>query len=314
LLVPFGDTLLGSESVGSLIVLIFCEVWNMVESVSAWSEQVERFLEAYEGATVARYAASLRSFEEWYRQSYAEAPDAKLLTDVEVRDYRAYLMTVKGYKAATVNSRLAPIRALVREHGRTLRVKGVKQVIAPKDILDARDLGRLLSALDGPSWRDKRNVALVNVLARAGLRISEALALKVDDLELGARSGSVIVRMGKGLRERRVPLPVEARAVLTAYLKVRPEDSDVLFLTRTHAPLLARDAFDVTREGARRAGLSCDVTPHTLRHYFATRFLEKNQGDIATLAQVLCHANIATTARYLHPPLQRLQSMVERVD
>ncbi len=83
----------------------------MVELVSAWNEQVERFLRGYEGATVARYAASLRSFEEWYRQSYSDAPDAKLLTEIEVRDYRAYLMTVKGYKAATVNTRLAPIRA-----------------------------------------------------------------------------------------------------------------------------------------------------------------------------------------------------------
>ncbi len=286
----------------------------MVELVSAWNEQVERFLRGYEGATVARYAASLRSFEEWYRQSYSDAPDAKLLTEIEVRDYRAYLMTVKGYKAATVNTRLAPIRALVREHGRTLRVKGVKLIIAPKDILDARDLGRLLNALDGPTWRDKRDVALVNVLARAGLRISEALSLKIDDLELGARSGSVLIRMGKGLRERRVPLPVEARAALTAYLKVRPEDSDVLFLSRTHAPLLARDAFDVIREGARRAGVPWDVTPHTLRHYFATRFLEKNQGDIATLAQILGHANIATTARYLHPSFREMQAMMDRGD
>lgn len=283
----------------------------MVESVSPWSEQVEHFLKGYEGATVARYAASLRSFEAWYRRGYSDAPDAKLLSDVEVRDYRAHLMTVKGYKAATVNTRLAPIRALVREHGRTLRVKGVKQVIASRDILDARDLGRLLSALEGPGWRDKRNVALVNVLARAGLRISEALSLKLDELELGARSASVLVRMGKGLRERHVPLPAEARAALTAYLKVRPEASDVLFLSRTRAPLLARDGFDVIREAARRAGLSCDVTPHALRHYFATRFLEKNQGDIGTLAQILGHANITTTARYLHPSRKRMQSMVE---
>ena len=73
-----------------------------------------------------------------------------LLTDDEVRDYRVYLTGIKGYKAATVNAYLAPIRALVRVQGRTLKVKGVKQVQGPVETLDARDLGRLINAVDGP--------------------------------------------------------------------------------------------------------------------------------------------------------------------
>ena len=65
------------------------------------------------------------------------------------------------------------------------------------------------------------------------------------------------------------------------------------------------------RRGA--AGIKCMVTPHTLRHGFATRFLTKNQGDIATLATILGHANISTTTRYLHPNAQRVQEMVEEM-
>ena len=66
-------------------------------------------------------------------------------------------------------------------------------------------------------------------------------------------------------------------------------------------------------EAARRTTIKFTVTPHTLRHSFATRFLAKNQGDIATLATILGHANISTTTRYLHPNAQRVQGMVEDI-
>ena len=111
-----------------------------------------------------------------------------------MRDYRAFLTGVKGYKAATVNAYLAPLRAIVRDQGRTLKVKGVRQTRPLIETLDGRDLGRLINALDGPDWQDKRDVALINVLARAGLRVSEALALKVGDVEINARSGALLVQ------------------------------------------------------------------------------------------------------------------------
>ena len=231
-----------------------------------------------------------------------------------MRDYRVYLTGIKGYKAATVNAYLAPIRAIVRAQGRTLKVKGVKQVQKPVDALDARDLGRLINAVDGPHWSDKRDVALINVLARAGLRVSEALALKVGDVELGPRSGKLLVREGKGLKSRTLALSSEARNTLKAYLQMRPKVAgDLLFLSRTHRALDPRDVQRMVSEAARRAGIKFTVTPHTLRHSFATRFLAKNQGDIATLATILGHANISTTTRYLHPNAQRVQEMVEEM-
>ena len=129
--------------------------------------QVDKLLADYEGITRERYAAGLASFRVWYAQSYAAEPNAALLTAEEVRDYRVHLTGVKGYKADTVNTYLAPIRTLVRAQGRTLKVKGVKQVQGLMETLDARDLGRLINAVDGPQWSDKRNVALINVMARA---------------------------------------------------------------------------------------------------------------------------------------------------
>ena len=277
-----------------------------------WQTQVDKLLEDYEGITRERYTTGLASFRAWYLQSYCDEPDAALLTDDEVRDYRVYLTGVKGYKAATGNAYLAPIRAIVRAQGRTLKVKGVKQVQKPVDALDARDLGRLINAVDGPHWSDKRDVALINVMARAGLRVSEALALKVGDVELGPRSGKLLVREGKGLKSRTLALSSEARDTLKAYLQMRPKVAgDLLFLSRTHRALDPRDVQRMVSEAARRAGIKFTVTPHTLRHSFATRFLAKNQGDIATLATILGHASISTTTRYLHPNAQRMREMVE---
>ena len=98
----------------------------------------------------------------------------------------------------------------------------MKQVQGPVETLDARDLGRLINAVDGSHWGDKRDVALINVMARAGLRVSEALTLKVGDVELGPRSGTLLVREGKGLKERTLALSAEARAALKTYLQMRP--------------------------------------------------------------------------------------------
>ena len=90
-------------------------------------------------------------------------------------------------------------------------------------------------------------------------------------------------------------------------------EGDLLFLSRTHRPLDPRHVQRMVSESARRAGIKFVVTPHTLRHSFATRFLAKNQGDIAMLATILGHANISTTTRYLHQNAQRAQEILEEM-
>ncbi len=87
----------------------------------------------------------------------------------------------------------------------------------------------------------------------------------------------------------------------------------LLFLSRSYRVQDPRDVQRMISEAARRTTIKFTVTPHTLRHSFATRFLAKNQGDIATLATILGHANISTTTRYLHPDARRIQEMVEEM-
>jgi site-specific recombinase XerD len=278
----------------------------------SWTETVTAFLARYPASTRRQYRLALDDFATWYRQSYGEAPIANLLTEEELREWRAHLTGVRQLQAATVNQRLSAVKSLARANGRDLTVRGVRRVPQPVEPLNGRELGRLFAAAEGKRWLDARNVALLSVMARAGLRVSEVCALQMEDVELNPRSGSALVRQGKGLKERSVPLALQARKDLAAYLAVRPTAPRAqLFLSKSQRALSVRAVQRMVKRVARLALIDGkDVTPHVLRHTFATRFLRKG-GDLATLQSLLGHANLSTTARYLHPNAAQVQAMVE---
>lgn len=283
-----------------------------------WTQAVENYLRTLTASTADQYRRGLEDFAEWYRGTYAEEPQPALLTDEEVREWRGFLSGVRKLAASTVNVRLAAVKGLARSVGRELSVRGVRQVEQPIDPLNGRDLGRLIAAIEshswGPDWLQKRNRALVSVMARAGLRVKEVVSLDLGDIEINERSGWAMIRQGKGLKERRVPLPLQTRRAVTAYLESRPEwaKRPALFLTKTGNRLSTRAVQRLVKVAAQRAGIDKDVTPHVLRHTYATRFLRKT-GDLATLQDILGHTNIATTSRYLHPDAAQMQEMVENL-
>lgn len=263
--------------------------------------------------TIISYSRALQDFHNWYRATYAEEPSVPLLTDVEVREWKNYLSTTRQFGAATVNQYLAAIRSLVRHCGGNLQVKGMKKVIQPISPLNGRELGRLLAATDGINWLSKRNNAMIELMARAGLRVSEIVALQIRDVTVSQRKGEVLVRHGKGMKERSVPLGRQVRQALEAYLSVRPAEIDSwFFVSRSHKRLAPRDLQRMVTKVAYQAGLRQRVTPHLLRHTFATRAL-RNGVDIATLSRLLGHENLTTTARYLHPDMTTVAAMVEEL-
>jgi site-specific recombinase XerD len=280
-----------------------------------WNEAIKAYLNTQRGITADRYRHALEDFGAWYRGTYGEEPEPRLLTDEEAREWRAHLAGVKKYAASTVNVRLSALKGLVRHAGGRLEVKGIRKVQQPIEPLSGRDLGRLVRAVEqhewGPEWMPVRNAALVALMARAGLRVGEVVGLDLEDITLNERSGWVTIRQGKGLKERRVPLSLQTRKALAAYLQVRPEAAtSALFLTKSWLRLGKRPVQRLIKSAAQRAGIKQDVTPHILRHTFATRFLRKG-GDLATLRDILGHANLATTSRYLHADATRMQEMVE---
>lgn len=288
------------------------------KSQIAWIETVEAYLSSLYHSTADQYRRALEDFAEWYRGTYGEDPEPELLTDEEAREWRAFLIGVRKYAASTVNVRLAALKGVAQYAGGHIDIKGMRKVSRPVEPLTARSLGRLIRAVEahrwGSDWMPLRNVALVSVMARAGLRVGETVALDLEDIELNPRSGWLVVRQGKGLKERHVPLSLQARKDIRAYLDERPGQAKTpaLFITKNWNRLDTRSVGYMIRGAARRAGIEQRVTPHTLRHTFATRFLEKG-GDLATLRDILGHANLSTTSRYVHSNAQKMQDMVEEL-
>lgn len=262
--------------------------------------------------TRVRYAAAFDEFAEWYRGAYGEDPTVRGITAIEVREWRSYLLNVKRLMASSVNLRLSALKSLLRANDRELRVEGVRVTPRPVEVVTAHQFGKLLGALEGKTLRARRDMAIALLMYSAGLRVGEVIALRLADVEIRARSGHVLIRQGKGLKERMVPLGAEVRRALRDYLELRPAAAtNTLFVSRTGKPLHARDVERVIAEAARQVGY--EVTPHTLRHSFATRFIQANGGDVASLATILGHQHVVTTTRYLHANQEQLQEKMEHL-
>lgn len=282
----------------------------------SWDSDVQGYLQTMGNpATRSKYGYALDRFRAWYRMTYGEAPEASLMTNQEARDWRAHMTGVKKYAASTVNVRLSALTGVVRHAGGHIRVSYIKTVQPPIHALSGRELGRLVRAVEqhqwGPVWWPLRNVAIVSVLARAGLRVSECVGLDLGDVELRERSGWATIRQGKGMKQREVPLALQCRKDLLAYLEKRPDQGEALFLTRFLERISSRAVSNMIKRATQRAGIE-DCTPHTLRHTFATRFIRQG-GDVRALQKLLGHNNLETTARYLHPGAEELQAMVENL-
>jgi integrase/recombinase XerD len=176
------------------------------------------------------------------------------------------------------------------------------------------DVEKLLDAASAPGTTlALRDRALLEMLYGTGARISEAVGLDVDDLELGTSDGTgpeegdeqgTVLLRGKGSKERIVPVGSYARAAVHAYLvRGRPElvatgtGTPALFLNARGGRLSRQSAWTVIVKAAERAGLTADISPHTLRHSFATHLLEGG-ADVRVVQELLGHASVTTTQVY----------------
>ncbi|MDQ5851425.1 MAG: tyrosine-type recombinase/integrase [Chloroflexota bacterium] len=182
--------------------------------------------------------------------------------------------------------------------------------LTPKS-LPKRDLDRLLRAAEQDG--NKRNLAILLTLRHTGLRVGELCNLRLSDIAISERKGSLVVRSGKGDKDRTVPLNNDVRQALSAYVAVRPAAStDFLFIGQRGQPLQSDAVQLIVRKYARRAGLS-EVTPHILRHSFAKQVLDAG-ADLATVSRLLGHERLETTAIYTQPTALDLEAAVRRLE
>jgi integrase/recombinase XerC len=164
--------------------------------------------------------------------------------------------------------------------------------------------------LDGPDATDlsDRDRAICELLYATGIRVSELAGMRIGDVDLPQLTVRV---MGKGRKERLVPMGRSAAAALEAWMQARGGDErDALFLNRRGGRLTARSVRRVVTKALQSAGLAGAGSPHTFRHSFATHLLDHG-ADLRVVQELLGHASVATTQRYTHVSAERLRSAYE---
>jgi site-specific recombinase XerD len=300
-------------------------------------EAFEDYLRQQERAelTVRGYLTDLRQFAHWFEQTNGEEFSLPAVTPSDVREYRQHLTTVQRHKPATVNRHLASLSALMVwgrktgriEHNPTEDVRGVPQIQQGPRSLDRKEQYALQRAIEKDiqlsriryphRWRThQRDASMAIFLLHTGLRLSEALSLRLDDLQVSERKGLVTVRQGKGGKSRTVPLNTEARKALQAWLDARPESgATYLWISLENGSSGALSGRSVQRALLRlgqSAGLE-RLTPHVLRHSFAKNLIDAKVG-LEKVAALLGHSNLNTTRIYVTPTQRDLVQAVERLE
>ncbi len=284
--------------------------------------------------TTRGYLADMSHFARWFVQTNGEQLTPQAITPTDVREYRQFLLNVERRKASTVNRRLAALSAYTTwakqagliEHNPTEGVKHVPQVANGPKHLDKKQQYALqraiekdlqLSKLRFPKrWISRRrDASLVLFLEHTGLRLQEALDLLLGDVEIMERKGQVLVRRGKGGKQRSVPLNAEARKALQEWLVVRPESEDLhlwVAVENSQADgLSSRSVQRVIRRLGQDAGIM-NLTPHVLRHTFGKNLVDSGVG-LEKVAALLGHSNLNTTRIYIVPNQHDLETAVERL-
>ena len=168
-------------------------------------------------------------------------------------------------------------------------------------VLSQEEVTAILTSVDTCSWQGKRNRAILEVLYSCGLRVSEAVALKISNIYM--KEGYIRV-IGKGNKERLVPIGDVAVEALADYLMVRPIPTDrksdnIVFLNRFGRSLSRISMFNMVKKQALSAVIDKEISPHTFRHSFATHLIE-NGADLRGVQEMLGHENITTTEIYTH--------------
>ncbi|MGI9121253.1 MAG: tyrosine-type recombinase/integrase [Acidimicrobiales bacterium] len=251
------------------------------------------------------YASKVRQYLAWLE--ITETDGDPLTTadgrDRAVRDYRNHLQAVLKRRPATVNSALAAVDDLyIRRRLAPANANRVELPNTAPRALSQRGQLRYLRAVQAAA--SPRDQAIALVAFYAGARISEIVALDLDDIGLSARKGTLRI-YGKGDRVREVPVHPQLRTTLAGWLDERPDwpgadQNPALFLNQRGQRLGVKGAHDIITRIAERAGLDDDITAHVLRHTFATT-LVRGGTDLVIVAELLGHAHLETTRGYTRP-------------
>lgn len=285
-----------------------------------WIQKFECFLtnESKSKNTVLTYTLNIREYLKWFNETY-DLEFTKLYRE-NLLEYKSYLLNTKKYRGKplngkTVNNKLSSLVAF--------NIFLVEEKYQEDIVLKKNDLIKLQADFVNPckinkqqveQFRqrileagDKRMYALVTLLTFTGLRISEALSIKQSDYSLEAKE--LIVRKGKGEKQRILYLNSKTVNALRAYLKERRSEGEYLFVSRQS------DNWNrtVVNRLFKKYSTDVQITPHMLRHYFATNCIQSGEYSINEICYLCGHRSVHTLMTYLNPSVAEMKAKMERL-
>jgi integrase/recombinase XerD len=271
--------------------------------------------------TLEAYRSDLLQFGRFLAEREVSAIEAEAR---DVSDFLTSLATARPHPAspATLHRKAASMRSFyrhllregVRESDPTATVSAPRRGRRLPQVLSRGEIGRLLEQPSGTEPSPLRDRALLELMYACGLRASEAITLEVGDVDL---EEGVLRARGKGSKERVVPVGQSAVAAVRAYLDrgrgalVGPRRTVQLFVNFRGGALTRQGLYKIVRRHAQTAGLADRMSPHTLRHTFATHLLAGGC-DLRSVQEMLGHADVATTQLYTHLSSERLKDVYFR--
>ncbi len=266
--------------------------------------------------SVQAYAADMKGFAGFLRQKAI-----KNTAEIRREDILIFLAKLdrEGLSPRTRARKVSCIKGFFRflaESGRITEnpSERLESPALPRRIphfLDTEEVERLINARNTDSPEGRRDYAMLELIYATGLRVSELVGLELSriDLEMGC-----VTVMGKGSRERVVPMGIPASRAVTKYIETarpslaRLKRSEYLFLTRRGRPMTRQAFWKIVKKMALAAGIDKEISPHTLRHSFATHLVQ-NDADLRSVQLMLGHSDISTTEIYTHIAQHRLKKV-----
>lgn len=303
------------------------------ETPGTLTDQAERFIEAlatekgYSPHTLRAYSGDLREFIGYLNKGGMASLDSNenlMATRVTVLSIRGYLAWLhkKAVDKRSVSRKLSTLRSFFRylkKHG-LVADNPAEGVLSPKTgekipaYLSVDDMFRLLDSISGDTLLALRNRAIFETIYSTGIRVSEAAGLDVPSVN---STQGVIRVYGKGSKERMVPVGRQAIAAIGRYRRKLFEEKGVpmtggpLFLNSSNGRLTTRSMNRILKKIAAICGLTVPLSPHALRHSFATHMLDAG-ADLRIVQELLGHKSLSTTQKYTHLTIDKLMEVYDR--
>ncbi|MDC1068708.1 tyrosine recombinase [Candidatus Kapabacteria bacterium] len=264
--------------------------------------------------TISSYQNALSDLKKYFIEEFGEEPNIDLIDTEDIRPFLGWLHD-KSQSKNSLRLKISSVKSFFKflRKREFIEKNPANSVFTPKkekklpSFLQKHEVQNLIDLFQNDDPISARNLALIELLYSSGLRISEALSIKTNDILKQSDSVKIV---GKGKKQRIVPLGKKANLAIQKYLQLRPQIAvkgySELFITKTGKPLDASGAWKFVNRSMSFVSNAPKKSPHVLRHSFATHLLD-NGADINSVSEMLGHSSISTTQIYTHLSVNKLK-------